>query len=74
MNGLYLGLGQILLGARFFENIAWGYNFQNHIFLGRPILMTFVSGLAWGGFSVANAMSSKCHAEFDMTLRIIYTQ
>ena len=42
------GLGQILLGDRFFENVAWGCDFPNHICLGRLILTTLLLGVLLG--------------------------
>ena len=38
-------MGQILLGDRHFERVAWGYDFQDHICLGWPILTTFWLGV-----------------------------
>ena len=38
------GLGQILLGDRFFADIVWDCDFQDHICLGRPMSTTF---FAW---------------------------
>jgi len=41
------GLGQILLGDRFFENIAWGCDL-----FGEADFDDFLAwGLAWGGFA-----------------------
>ena len=42
------GLGQILLGVRNFETVAWGCAFQDHICLGWLILTTFLLGVLLG--------------------------
>ena len=41
-------MGQILLGDRHFERVAWGCDFQDHICLGWLILTTFLLGVLLG--------------------------
>ena len=41
-------MGQILLGDRHFERVAWGCDFQDHICLGWSILTTFLLGVLLG--------------------------
>ena len=61
------GLGQILLGDRHFERVAWGCDFQDHICLGWPILTTFLLGVLLG-VDLLGAVRQGCSRVFDISI------
>ena len=60
------GLGQILLGDRIFESVAWGCDFLDHICLGWPILTTFWLGVLLG-VDLLGAVRQGCTIGIDPT-------